>query len=145
MNSIKNGLPKEKKKEIIKKYLPPENCKTIDAPKLNLEAQAAVPEAAVKRDKAIASKQSQIGSALPALAMAFEKLSKNGKENISIINYVSDAARLLCDHQNQESNMRRNFILQGLEQTTRDCKRYGNRPMVVGRRFCREAESFKSH
>ncbi|XP_045452956.1 uncharacterized protein LOC123662115 [Melitaea cinxia] len=120
INAIKNGLPKEKKKEIMKKYLPPENCKTIDAPKLNLEAQAAVPEAAVKRDKAIASKQSQIGSALTALAMAFEKLSKNAKENISIINYVSDAARLLCDHQNQESNMRRNFILQGLEQTTRD-------------------------
>ncbi|CAH2086589.1 unnamed protein product [Euphydryas editha] len=119
-NAIKNGLLKEKKKEIMKKYLPPENCKTIDAPKLNLEAQAAVSEAAVKRDKAIASKQSQIGSALTALAMAFEQLSKNGKENISVINYVSDAARLLCDHQNQESNMRRNFILQGLEQTTRD-------------------------
>ncbi|CAH2091007.1 unnamed protein product [Euphydryas editha] len=39
-NAIKNGLLKEKKKEIMKKYLPPENRKTIDAPKLNLEAQA---------------------------------------------------------------------------------------------------------
>ncbi|XP_045457000.1 uncharacterized protein LOC123667041 isoform X1 [Melitaea cinxia] len=32
MNAINNGLPKENKKEIMKKYLPPEICKTIDAP-----------------------------------------------------------------------------------------------------------------
>lgn len=116
---IKNGLAKEKINELKEKYPPPENCKTLGAPKLNLEAQAAIVEVAVKRDKAIAAKQDQVGRALTALATVFGKLCKN-KENAPIINVVVDAARLLCDHQHQETTTRKNFILQGLEQTTRE-------------------------
>lgn len=116
---LKTGLSKENRNEIKKKYLPPQNCPTVDAPKLNLEAQAAVTDAVVKRDKAIMLKQSQIGCALSAIALAFGNLIKN-KENLMAINHLSDAARLLCDHQHQESQTRRHFIMQGLDQPTRD-------------------------
>ncbi|XP_045452339.1 uncharacterized protein LOC123661422 [Melitaea cinxia] len=100
INAIKNGLPKEKKKEIMKKYLPPENCKTIDAPKLNLEAQAAVPEAAVKRDKAIASKQSQIDSSLTGWGCSCGKERAAGLWNehdrLQHINYLELNAAFLA-------------------------------------------------
>ncbi|CAH2108885.1 unnamed protein product [Euphydryas editha] len=46
------GLPKEVRKELMDKYLPPENCTLIEAPILNPEVVAAVSEAVLKRDKA---------------------------------------------------------------------------------------------
>jgi hypothetical protein len=87
-----------------------------------LEAQAAISDIAVKRDKAMTGKQNQIGCALTALAMAFGKLVNMNKEDLQIqtINHISDAARLLCDLQHQESTTRRNFVLQGLDQSIRD-------------------------
>ncbi|XP_072938469.1 uncharacterized protein [Epargyreus clarus] len=115
---IRNGLARETRAAIKKKYLPPQNCRTA-APRLNLEAQAAVTDIVVKRDKAIANKQDQVGCALAALAKVFGEVIKN-KENLQAINLINDAGRLLCDHQYQESMTRRNFILQSLDQTTKD-------------------------
>ncbi|RVE41292.1 hypothetical protein evm_014058 [Chilo suppressalis] len=49
------GLSKECRKELVNKYLIPANCVHIDAPKINPEIKAAIPENFVKRDKGIES------------------------------------------------------------------------------------------
>ncbi|KAL4720240.1 hypothetical protein ACJJTC_018227 [Scirpophaga incertulas] len=116
---IKKGLDKEERKDLLKKYPPPLNFKILNAPKLNPEARAAAGENVLKRDKAIEAKQQQISCAISALGCALNNMCKSAvdKDNIALI---SDAARLLCDYHHTESLTRKNFILTGLDKSTKE-------------------------
>ncbi|XP_063385762.1 uncharacterized protein LOC134671841 [Cydia fagiglandana] len=123
---IKKGMNKDDRDKIMKKYPAPDNCKIIGAPKMNLEAQVAAGETLVHRDKAIEMKQNEVSCALTAIGLALNKLCLV-PGNEEVIMFLSDSARLLCDYQHRESQLRKMFIISGLENKTardtlRDCE-----------------------
>lgn len=112
-------LSKETRKELLDKYMLPENCKLIDAPALNPEIKAATTEIIVKRDKAIEQRQKQIASATSCVAEALTLLFSSEPKNTTLIQLLMDASKLLCDSQNSDSTMRRGFILNNLKKELR--------------------------
>lgn len=106
-----SGLDKEVRKDLIKKYLVPENCVNIAAPQLNLEIKAALTEQVVKRDKAIEARQKQMAAGISALGKVIsDQLSAKDKNN-DLIKELMDIGRMFCDIQHSESEARRNFAL----------------------------------
>jgi hypothetical protein len=114
------GIGKEKRKELIEKYLIPQNCLHIDAPKINPEMKAAIPEPIAKRDRGIESKQKQIASAIACLSGSLDTLLKATDKNNELIQRLMDAIRLLCDVQHADSITRRNFILFSLKKEVKE-------------------------
>ncbi|XP_072940982.1 uncharacterized protein [Epargyreus clarus] len=115
-----SGLNKDVRKELLESYLPPTNCRLIDAPSLNPEIKAAITEIVLKRDKAMQGKQKQISCAISSLSEAITHvLSKEPKDQI-ILKLLMDTGRILCDAQHNESVTRRNFILASLKKELKD-------------------------
>ncbi|KAI5644183.1 hypothetical protein NE865_03836 [Phthorimaea operculella] len=105
---LTNGLSKENKADLLKQYLPSENCINMKAPILNLEIKAALTELNVKKDLFSQSKQNQISSCLSAIAKVLNwALSSKDSQAQEIIKPLSDAGRLLCDSHYRESQSRR--------------------------------------
>ncbi|XP_063622390.1 uncharacterized protein LOC134794510 [Cydia splendana] len=115
-----NGLAKEVSKELYDRYLPPSNCPLIDAPELNPEIKAAVSDTVIKRDKAIESKQKQLGRAISCIAEALTNLMSKEDKDAPVIKLLMDACRLISDNQNQDSVTRRNFILYNLKKDMKE-------------------------
>lgn len=129
LNSIiQNGLKKDLKDKIIDEYPVPENCLLFKSPLLNPEIKAAVSETLQKKDSSLASRQSQIGSAIAILANVMDILvnDKTGN-NQNIIKHVSDASRLLCDSHYIDTKVRRSFLISTLnnklKETLKDTQR----------------------
>lgn len=95
---LQRGMPKIDKDKLCKKYLIPENCKLLQAPKLNLEISAAITERIRGRDKKMLATQQQLGVGVTALNRALDVLvARDENHVIKAIKYLSDASRLLCD------------------------------------------------
>lgn len=114
-----SGLAKETRKGLLEKYLPPANCPLIDAPALNPEVKAAIPEAIYKRDKAIELRQKQLSCVASCLAEAITTLMAESK-NTELIQLLMDASKLLCDTQHSDSLTRRNFVLNNIKKELKD-------------------------
>lgn len=117
-----SGLSKETRKELLDKYLVPANCTLIDAPLLNPEVKVAVSEAVQKRDKGIEQKQKQIASAITCIAEALTLLIsfEQTASPTELIKLLMDAQKILCDSQNSDSLVRRNFILFNMKKEFKD-------------------------
>lgn len=116
-----NGLPKEEKTDILKLYLPAENCLFMKAPKINAEIKSAIPEAVYKKDAYNESKQNQMASCLSALGKALNLALHQGNTiPQEIIKHLSDAGRILCDTHYRESLTRRFNIINSLSKQKRD-------------------------
>nr|CAI5825306.1 unnamed protein product [Callosobruchus analis] len=107
------GLAVETKENIIKKYLPPENCQELSPPLINPEAKKASPENFVRRDARIAQLQQQIGAATTAISILItDMLKKEGGVNREYIESLNDIGRLLYDvHYNQSVSRREMLCL----------------------------------
>lgn len=115
-----NGLSKENRSELLKNYLPPQNCTSLRAPKINLEIKAALSDINNKKDLYSQSKQNQLSSSLAAVGKALNiALTKNSKIQ-DIIKPLSDAGRLLCDYHYKESQSRRYAAINTLSKSIRD-------------------------
>ncbi|KAI5637684.1 hypothetical protein NE865_09552 [Phthorimaea operculella] len=113
---LKKGIPKEEKDKIFKNYLVPENCKLLQAPKLNLEIAAAITESARGRDKKISSEQQQLGIGISAVNRALDVLiAKEENSAVKAIKHLSEACRLLCDLHYNESQARIKLITPSLD------------------------------
>lgn len=123
-NILTNGLSKEVKLDLLKQYLPAENCANMKAPKLNLEIEAALSPLNVKKDIFSQSKQTQLSSCLSAIGIALNWALTSPKDALphaqSIIKPLSDAGRLLCDSHYRESQSRRYAIINSLNKKTQD-------------------------
>lgn len=124
---LSKGLPRDEQKEIIKKYSTPENCKELNAPRLNPEIKASLPEGAISRDTRMISKQTKLSICLSALGQALNSLVILKKDEPlvpeakkSCVALVSDACRLLLEVQREESQTRRALILTNLNPTLKD-------------------------
>lgn len=115
---LKNGLPKSDKEKLSNKYLIPQNCKLLQAPKLNLEISAAITENARAHDQNIVIAQQQLGKGVTAINRALDVLLiRDANCVIEAIKYLSDACRLLCDLHYMETQTRIKFITPYLERS----------------------------
>lgn len=116
-----NGLPKDEKVDLLKQYLPAENCAYMKAPTLNLEIKSALSEVHAKRDSYSEQKQNQMASCIAAIGKALNlALSHTGDVPQDIIKTLSDAGRLLCDTHYRESISRRYAIVNVLSKQKRE-------------------------
>lgn len=115
LHIVKEGLTKENRKNLMSKYLLPINCTQMDAPKINLEIKAAMPDTAVKRDRGIENKQKQMSSALACLSEIINSQLNSNTKNNDLLQKLMDICRILCDIQHTDSITRRNFILFALK------------------------------
>lgn len=117
-----NGLSKDNRSDLIKTYLPPENCPNMRAPKLNPEIKAALTDINNKKDIYSQSKQNHLASCLSAVGKALNLTLLKSKDVSlqEIMKSLSDAGRLLCDFHFKESQSRRYAIINTLNKETRD-------------------------
>lgn len=114
---LRKGMNKEAKDKLLKDYLIPENCPLLQAPKLNPEISAAIPEGSRNRDKRIESTQQQLGQGIAALNKGLELLLDEGKDRLQAVKFLSDSSRLLCDLHFVETEARKKMITPGLDKT----------------------------
>lgn len=115
-----HGLDKENRKELLKKYLIPSNCKNLSAPKMNPEIKAATPDYVLKRDKSIEINQKQIAAAITCIGHIMSSQIKNSERNNDLLKSLMDVSRILCDVQCHQSNSRRNYALYSLKKDLKE-------------------------
>lgn len=93
---LKKGLSKEERDKLLKENLIPDNCRLLQAPKLNAEITAAVSEVVRGRDKKILHFQQQLGSGLSAINRAMHVLLTTD-DKAQALKYLGDGCRLLSD------------------------------------------------
>lgn len=74
---LQSGLSAESMSDMIKKYLPPENCAALDPPKINMKVWKALPENTIRRDLRLSNLQSQMGAATSELGFLFNAKLRN--------------------------------------------------------------------
>lgn len=107
-----NGLLKEVKDSLLRKYPAPENLPLCRAPKLNIEVRNVVPLASAKRDDYQRSTQTLLQSSISAQAMVMSELLKpeDKWDAKKVFELCSDAARISCLVQHHISRARRALI-----------------------------------
>lgn len=113
---LKKGMPKENKDKLLKEYLIPDNCKLLQAPTLNAEISAAVPDMVRNRDKALVTSQQQLGLGITALNRGIDILLKSDNK-AQAIKHLSNGCRLLCDSHSIATKNRIKLITPSLDKT----------------------------
>lgn len=115
---LQRGLPKYEKETLNKKYNTPVNFKALQAPKLNLELVATIPDFACTCDKKILTEQQQLGKGITAVNRALYALFAQDENYVlETIRYLSDACRLLCDVHHKSTQTRIMLIKPHLERS----------------------------
>lgn len=118
---LNSGLSDEVRKDLAKKYLPPDNCKELYPPKINPEVKIALSENTIKRDERLVQLQGQVGAATSAVALLITNMVKEGGEaNKEHIETLNDIGRLLCNVHYSESVSRRELLLINLNKDIQD-------------------------
>ncbi|CAH0722817.1 unnamed protein product, partial [Brenthis ino] len=112
----KQGMSKDNREVLLKNYLIPENCTWLQAPILNPEISAAIPESGRARDKKMAATQRQLGVGITAINRGLHLLIHDGSK-IEAIKFISDGCRILSDLHHQNTETRIKFILPGLDKS----------------------------
>lgn len=93
---LRKGMPKENKDKVLKEYLVPDNCRFLQAPKLNAEIAAAVPDMVRNRDKTLTTSQQQLGTGITAINRGMDLLLTSD-DKVQAMKHLSNGCRLLCD------------------------------------------------
>lgn len=118
---LRKGLDSDKRAEVILRYAPPENCKNIIPPNLNLHVKGALSESNEKRDARLANLQKQVGAGVAAIGKVLSSLYQKGEEgDRENIQALSDAGRLLADVHYQETLSRRDLVLLNINKDLKD-------------------------
>lgn len=109
----KQGLTKDERTQLTKKYPIPENCTLGDLPQLNSEVKAIIQETVCNRDARIAMKQIKLAARLSTSGKAMSLVLKREsiEEDIAILECLRDIGSLLTDLQHDETTIRGNLIL----------------------------------
>ncbi|KAJ8706183.1 hypothetical protein PYW07_010960 [Mythimna separata] len=116
---MRDGLKKETREEIIKKYPDPENFNTT-APSLNPEIKAIMSEASIRRDNRLVIRQKFTGKVLTAIGKAMTSVMKGNFNSKQLIEYLSDAAKITTDIYHQDLLSRKYFALAGTSSLVKD-------------------------
>lgn len=118
---IKVGLPKEERKELIKKFPLPKNCTFLDPPKLNKEIKLSVGESCQARDARIVEKHEKLLACLSANSSVLKEMLKvDDNANLTAIEILSGASSLIIDALHDETAMRRALILGNVNPSMKD-------------------------
>ncbi|CAK1588902.1 unnamed protein product [Parnassius mnemosyne] len=93
---LKKGMPIPSKDILIKDYPIPDNCRLLQAPKLNAEISAAVPDMVRNRAKTLTASQQQLGTGITAINRGMDLLLKSDNKVLAM-KHLSNGCRLLCD------------------------------------------------
>lgn len=107
-----SGLSREARTNLMEKYPIPLNLMHLKAPDLNVEVAGILSKSLLKRDKYLASSQTQLGSALSALGCVLnlllnESTADNNSVRKAALQPALDAGRILVDLHYQLSQSRR--------------------------------------
>lgn len=130
-DTLTKGLAKDVKESLMMNYLIPINCNFLQAPALNPEVKAALPDPLVKRDMSLLYKQKQLGMALSALATATNMVISNEASKQKILKPLSDACRILCDSHFTETKTRRNFVISSINAKLKSALIESNRDTLL--------------
>ncbi|KAJ8704696.1 hypothetical protein PYW07_011884 [Mythimna separata] len=114
---LKDGLKKETREELMKKYLLPKNCPLIKAPVLNPEIAAMLNESAKNRDARIQKKQSLMGCVLAILGRTMSGILTKSSDTADILRFLADATKLLSDSHYLETETRRSLVTPMVDKT----------------------------
>lgn len=109
-NIIISGMNKEIKEALLKKYLIPENCTLLDAPKINLELLGILKQSGKARDNLLQERQQELGVATGTVCKAIHLLLKEDFNKLDIIKMLTDSSRLLSNLHFQYTEIRRKLI-----------------------------------
>lgn len=112
---LKKGMPKEEKEKLLKEYTVPCNCQLLQAPKLNPEIAAAIPDMVRNRDKNMVFHQQQLGQGITAINRGIDVLLKEDK--VTAIKHLSNACRILADLHATNTQNRIKLVTPSLEKT----------------------------
>lgn len=118
-NIMKEGLKRETRDIITKKYPDPENFSTT-APSLNPEIKAIMSEVSIKRDNRLIVRQKLTGKVLTAMGKAMTSVMKGNFNSKQLIEYLSDSAKITADIYNQDLTSRKYFALAGTSSLVKD-------------------------
>ncbi|XP_050559860.1 uncharacterized protein LOC118277812 [Spodoptera frugiperda] len=134
-NVLTSGLEKDRKNELLKKYLIPNNFALLEAPKLDMELEGLLSDPIKEKDKRIEERQQQLGVALSAVLSCLDNFVKVDP-NPAKIEVLTDVARLLSDLHYNDTCTRRKLVAVNLDKnivkTTESAKRDS---FLFGERF----------
>lgn len=114
---LKKGIPKESKEKLLKEYAVPDNCRLLQAPKLNAEIAAALPDMVRNRDKSsLMVQQQQLGLGITAINRAMDLILLNG-DKVQAIKHLSNGCRFLSDLHYTYTQNRIKLITPSLDKT----------------------------
>ncbi|CAG9137660.1 unnamed protein product [Plutella xylostella] len=100
---LKKGMSKESKDKIFQNYPIPDNCRLLQAPKLNVEMSTTVLSDPVRfRDKKLMNFQQQLGHGITAINRAMDVLLTNDNK-ADALKHLSDSCRILSDFHSMSS------------------------------------------
>lgn len=107
--------------EIMKKF-PRKGTLLAEAPKLNPEILAYMSPTAKSRDKHFTLAQNVLGSAMVALARSISLILEleEGEATSSLLHLLGSAGKLLASLHHKQSEMRRAYILPGVDEKYKD-------------------------
>lgn len=114
---LKDGLKKETRENLVKKYLIPKNCPLLKPPVLNPEIASMLNDSARNRDKRILKKQEQMGCVLAILGKVMSCLLTKSIETTEVLRNLSDAAQILADSHYSETETRRSLVTPMVDKT----------------------------
>lgn len=106
-----NGLKKEEKENLLKKFPFPKNFTLTKAPTLNAEVNTMLSETNRNRDKRLYNKQNQLGSALSGLTKATSLLLCKEPKIPEILSILSDTSKILADSHYLETDTRKSLVM----------------------------------
>ncbi|CAG9087712.1 unnamed protein product [Plutella xylostella] len=131
---LKKGMSKENKEKLFENYPIPDNCRLLQAPKLNAEMSPTVLSDMVRnRDKKLMHFQQQLGHGVTAVNRAMDILLKTDNK-AEALKHLSDSCRILSDFHSMFTQYRVKLINPSLDKsflaivqdTERDETLFGN-------------------
>lgn len=108
--TLKSGLKKEARDELLKKYPVPKNCPLMKPPTLNPEISAVLNESAKNRDGRLITKQGQLGCAFTILGRTMSDILTKSISTPEVLKNLSDMGKILADSHYSETETRRSLI-----------------------------------
>lgn len=115
------GMKREKKTALLEKY-PRSNSSLFQTPKLNLEIEASVKEATLKRDKFFVADLDLCGASLAALGSSISMIFNGSTQEIDtkdLLSKLIDSGKLMCELHNQLVKARKAFIYPCIDKSAR--------------------------
>lgn len=124
-NIIHQGLGKEARETLVRKYPTPGNFPAAVPPQMNPEISASLSDSTIKRDKRITFRQMLLGKMMNALGKALTNVLKGNLNTKDIVEQLNDSAKLAAEVYHQDNGSRKFFALAGTSAVVKDAIKNG--------------------